>query len=1155
MSDNPVGAGDGRIMSVAGYQVFQAGDDGAPPIKEEPFDPEYQVALNSSGLSASSPVHQPAPISGLSGPSSMEESAAGLFDSLSSQKIRDILKNVLDNKSRELTVKNVVESLLQRNENVLSQNSLQTLKPNPRTIKPKPNGAADQNETSIGTTTIVPPRSPTSCCSIPQDDIAHISHALVEEPVIGDNGEKVNNSLRLDMVCAVGSKVMLMTSGGQSLAMDITCYWCNFCSYRSERKEALLQHIMEHRFHCKYCKYQSFSRADVIRHCNKEHDMFADTAKTLKYCTFLPDYLQSGMIREDNETGKRKAENNLDSEPNAKLAKTSEEKRAVGKGAKNTKAKDDEYEAFDMEVDEVDEGPSYPDVEGDEQDESETKVISPKKTPVPVASVPITHVIGLNSAQPLTAQSLPVLAPAPNSAFVSSPILSSVLGQTSPSVVGLVGQPLLATTSQPIISSVHSIATSQSTSGPFITNVISGQQAVAAATAGAEPITTPTPPPPLPPSESLKKQNVVTVSSGLCWNCGYCNFVTLSQSYLKIHLNAKHQGKAHKYVAMLVSSEEEMKRIKKSDAEMMNAPPGGGMVTVGGTNVTTPSYALPSSSQVVIDNAEKVSGEREEGISEEEKKKIPQTYKCAHCNFSATQYDRVKSHLLLRHQSSVMYALDMKAVKLRQKRYLFFCLKKDCEFSTKDLEDFTNHTDECTPWLDGNQDDIDTGLVKALELTRQFAAKVAGNALLGQKDHRSEKTAEYGCYYCSYVSNNNTRVKKHVLSNHKDRSPMIKDLMGDKKSKPTVYFCSYCLWESRDGSELEIHLRERHNDVTEAEKHKNPPVQQSSSPNIVDETSSSSPFLSTASSASSENEDEQGDLDFDGNIPEEEIERAMEAYITDEASRDMQSGRPVRASAIRAQVKVRAHGHTPTLYMCIHCQEIAFGANLIRKHIRNMHKKQPLRAIDVKRKINHQQNLTCICPKEGCQFVSQEANEMLNHATKEHSLPKSDPDLTKLQEKFVPPANVFPSKGNASKNSATEVYECLYCSTSIMFHSKSDIKEHMLVKHSTEEFIYRDVVAWKNKQASRFYLCVSDQCSYSTTEQKDYTIHTLAHQNAHIYECAKCQWFTAERNLVSEHVKQMHSGEQVTTMEIDLTVDANGEVVKMVGGTIIKQEM
>ena len=71
---------------------------------------------------------------------------------------------------------------------------------------------------------------------------------------------------------------------------------------------------------------------------------------------------------------------------------------------------------------------------------------------------------------------------------------------------------------------------------PFIMNVVSGQQAVSAVTGE------PTPEPP-PHKEPEKK---VTVSSGLCWNCGYCGFVTHSQAFLKIHLNAVHHGKAHK---------------------------------------------------------------------------------------------------------------------------------------------------------------------------------------------------------------------------------------------------------------------------------------------------------------------------------------------------------------------------------------------------------------------------------------------------------------------------------------------------------------------------------------------------------------------------------------------------------------------------------
>jgi len=60
-------------------------------------------------------------------------------------------------------------------------------------------------------------------------------------------------------------------------------------------------------------------------------------------------------------------------------------------------------------------------------------------------------------------------------------------------------------------------------------------------------------------------------ASTVCWNCGYCEFVTLSQALLKQHLNQEHACNPHKCVAMLVSSEE-TNRIRKEDAKLMSTP-------------------------------------------------------------------------------------------------------------------------------------------------------------------------------------------------------------------------------------------------------------------------------------------------------------------------------------------------------------------------------------------------------------------------------------------------------------------------------------------------------------------------------------------------------------------------------------------------------
>ena len=188
---------------------------------------------------------------------------------------------------------------------------------------------------------------------------------------------------------------------------------------------------------------------------------------------------------------------------------------------------------------------------------------------------------------------------------------------------------------------------------------------------------------------------------------------------------------------MLVSSEDEMNRLKASDAQLVLHPSGDmqqshlravtpPIATFSRATLPAPSKTIlppaqnPSGSQIEVDNAEqdldKAAGKT--AAEKEAEAKIPVSFKCAHCNFSAPQVEKVKSHLLMRHSWSVIYALDMKAVRLRQQRYVF-CFKNNCKYHSKDMDAFIQHTDECSPWLQGlDTRDVDKLLIKSLELTR-----------------------------------------------------------------------------------------------------------------------------------------------------------------------------------------------------------------------------------------------------------------------------------------------------------------------------------------------------------------------------------------------------------------------------------------------------
>lgn len=1026
-------------------------------VKSEPVDPGYEAALEGSSGE---------PVEG--------------------QQIKSLLRGILDKSDQGQSIKNVIEDMLQKNEAVIAQNDPLPFKPNPRTTYKK-------DDFKLKDSNMVRPKSPTRTCEIPQKDMSHIGQTLMEMGVYDEKTEHSFQNMTHEMVCGVASKAFVMTQDGDNIQTDMQYYWCNFCPFKTEHKQTLLQHVMEHRFHCKFCTYQSFSRADVIRHASKEHEDFRSTAESLKYCTFLPDFLQL-------EVNSKKRKNEENGEPTPKKTKVS---KPGPKSKTEGKPKIPTTETmFEMEVDEVDDD----DNESSEEEEPSEKVIVPRSK---------------------------------RSSIVAKPVQEA--------------------------SKAKHIETPVATKSP----------------AKIIPIA-PKPTPPSAPQKTTtpgKTQNTVTVSSGLCWNCGYCEFVTLSQTFLKTHLNTQHGGKAHKYVAMLVSSQDEMNKIKERDNQMYLSP--NPALLLGSPTVTSTPAQEKSTPTVTQndDNAEGIvdSDSDEEYIPDEEKKKYPLTYKCAHCNFNAPVCFKIKEHLLFKHSGCVLYALDMRAVKLKQKRYVFFCHRQNCSFTSKKTEEYLNHSESCTPWLEpGCPEKIDGSAKKCLELTRNFSTKISQKAFQMARNFKTTKTAEYACIHCSYTSNNNTRVKKHVLANHKDGETVMRDLQASKmKKKTTVYFCKICLWETRVDGELGEHLKDKHNEDLPVSTPTPKPVSDTATgpeeppplmPKIVSVKSGKDAATPPSSVSSSDIEDRLNDDDdsepeqkeaddgLDGlEIPEQDVQKMMDEYISDEASRGKSSGRPNRAAAAKASARVQAQGHSPSLYKCLQCQQMHFGENLMKRHINTIHPGVALRALDVKKKTHKNNPYICFCPKDLCKYVHLSEENLVKHAEDTHSIDRDTPAIKAILEPFVPPSSPEKQVRNSGTNSTAQ-YECLYCATTLQLSTCLKMRQHILARHPDEDVIFRDCQLRKSRRACRVFMCPDITCAFNTTDQKEISLHKLAHEKATIYECSQCQWFTTNLDTVGAHMAALHQGEKVTTIEINLDIDNEGRVAKKVGGTVIKQE-
>lgn len=900
-------------------------------------------------------------------------------------------------------------------------------------------------------------KDPTAGCA--EDNATKITYVLAEFPVLGGS----SSSYSQDLTCAVGSNIAVASSDGQ---VDMTHYWCNFCSFKSQEKKELLQHVSEHRFHCKNCPFQSFSRAAVIHHCVQAHEDFRITAQTLKFCNYVPDAVKV--------TGSKKRKVSV-----ASVNRSSKKKRL------------ENSRELKMEVEEVMENSSgivtknkvIPPTVSEHNDKSQSKKDATE------------HVSP--GAQPT---SLPVITSVVSGQLAVSAALDDGSAESSPSKK--TSEPADETEAEP------SESQSQTNTQGSVSGISSPFRKKASVPGG--------------------------ISSGLCWNCGYCGFVTLGQAYLKIHLNNIHPGKSHKYVAMLVSSEEELAHIKQSDAQLATNPPAVNQRDTFITKVSPDGKVIKTPSAPLINVMQNSSGEPISGPNSSQSNQdddyLPVSFKCAHCNLSASQLDTVKIHLFQRHFASVMYALDMKAVKLRQKRYVFFCLNSKCNYSTKEVNEFYSHIDKCAPWLrTGDTSQVSPGLIKTYELTKNFIENTVKTV---EYEGANPSVAYYGCTYCSYISANNTRLKKHVLSTHLDKKCVLKDLRANQNNlKMEVYFCKYCLFETRDNSELEIHVGNKH---LGAENHSKSKHQCTDS---------------TSASFQGENNGNYNTSVYERIVDKNDIERALISYMK---TQKRQRGRPPRKTAIKKQLNTAG---LPRLFRCTHCAHIAFGSKLMKEHMLLKHDSKALQAVDVlKHSEKYFPDHVYFCPVETCDFYGTDPIDVYSHATEIHGLAENDPHLSRLSQAST--KQVLKPNGTKPPASTAAVlnYECLYCSGSRKFPSKDDVKKHLAEKHKDKEYIYRDCTARKRGQTCRFYMCIETSCDFTSEQQKECLLHMLAHKNAKLYECTMCQWFSGNEEEFEQHRRDVHPGAVVTCTPMDLELDSNGEIVKKIAGQVIKIE-
>ncbi|XP_041358640.1 uncharacterized protein LOC121375313 [Gigantopelta aegis] len=96
--------------------------------------------------------------------------------------------------------------------------------------------------------------------------------------------------LNTDDVCALSfnSRTHLPnTKKDTTASVSTSFFWCNFCSYTTESKTSLVEHVASHRFGCQNCPFISYSRSRVVQHVLLEHNQAISEYRDLRYCTLV----------------------------------------------------------------------------------------------------------------------------------------------------------------------------------------------------------------------------------------------------------------------------------------------------------------------------------------------------------------------------------------------------------------------------------------------------------------------------------------------------------------------------------------------------------------------------------------------------------------------------------------------------------------------------------------------------------------------------------------------------------------------------------------------------------------------------------------------------------------------------------------------------
>ncbi|CAI9728047.1 XP_029641483.1uncharacterized protein LOC115216359 [Octopus vulgaris] len=674
--------------------------------------------------------------------------------------------------------------------------------------------------------TILRPKSPTK--SICDKNFITFMETNLNESF---SNEESGNSWE-EILCAFSAPFLFRSPNGSFLPnVNMQMYWCNFCRFKCQEKQKMIEHSQTHRFKCNYCDKESYLRKDIIKHSMKVHNEYNQIRQALKSCALLDDYLaQKEMTLKEQSDDFDKIttnEHNYFATYNISKVTSTEPCQSSVDGDNSTK----ECEDIDNITPSILEMPSNSLIS--ETTEQKSLSYDPTKEQ--------NLTLELNSG---ASQSVSV-------------VVDSYINSTM-NLVKADDANNTASKSQP--SSASDLKASDTYSGPLIVSVQSlhpdsadkSNSSISHTEVSTTDLNTPTKrkregpsdsdsypededidpdydPEEYKPNRRISKRRlserlktsgkskhsgtpVTNLPPGTkFWRCRYCKCRSSKIEKIVMHLKAKHSNKPLRFISHIVGKNGQITELPEKSLN----------------ESTTPT--TPKTEPTPVENKVKPSISETKTIDLDDKKEDKQ-YLCFFCDTLFSNMNEVRQHMFKVHPSRKFYCIDT-ALKEQNKEYhTFFCCRHKCNFVNVDPEEYVSHVEKCTPIpsVEVDPGTKPTGLQQTVLFAKKLISQKDSKSNHSKKKHSHSKDKDtgskktdnsklttkdtlYSCHSCDFSASGNTSIKSHILSKHPDLalSALVKK---ENNSLEFYFFCSKldCDFVAQQKSELIKHSKEKH---------------------------------------------------------------------------------------------------------------------------------------------------------------------------------------------------------------------------------------------------------------------------------------------------------------------------------------------------------